>query len=70
MVKGCTPEEVGETLIQEGIAVRTGHHCVQPALKAFGLDSVVRVSLGMYNTTDEINQMVTVLKKLIHNGGH
>ena len=69
-VKGLTPEEVGEALNQEGIAVRTGHHCAQPALKAFGLDSVVRVSLAMYNTTDEIDQMIAVLKKLIHNGGH
>ena len=63
-MKGHTPEEVGEALDQEGIAVRTGHHCAQPVLKAFGLESVVRVSLAMYNTTEEIDQMVAVLKKL------
>ena len=63
-LKGFTPEEVGEALNQDGIAVRTGHHCAQPVLKAFGLDSVVRVSLAMYNTTEEIDQLAVALKNL------
>jgi len=63
-LEGFTPEEVGEALNQNGIAVRTGHHCAQPVLRAFGLDSVVRVSLAMYNTTEEIDRLVDTLKKL------
>ena len=63
-LEGFTPEEVGEALNQNGIAVRTGHHCAQPVLRAFGLNSVVRVSLAMYNTTEEIDRLVDTLKKL------
>jgi cysteine desulfurase/selenocysteine lyase len=63
-LEGYTPEEVGKILDKEGIAVRTGHHCAQPILKSFGLDSVVRASLAFYNTKEEIDLMVSVLKKL------
>ena len=69
-LEGFTPEEVGEALNRNGIAVRTGHHCAQPVLKAFGLDSVVRVSLAMYNTREEIDQLVAALKRLKQNSGH
>src|SRR5258708_31197905 len=40
----------------EGIAVRTGHHCAQPILRRFGVETTVRPSLAFYNTTEEIDR--------------
>lgn len=59
-----TTEEVGEALSREGIAVRAGHHCAQPILRRFGLESTVRPSLAFYNTFDEIDALVSALKRL------
>ena len=57
-------EEVGKYLDQEGIAVRSGHHCTQPSLRRFGLEGTVRPSLAFYNTKEEIDRLVDVLKRL------
>jgi cysteine desulfurase / selenocysteine lyase len=57
-------QEVGRYLDQEGIAVRAGHHCSQPALRRFGLESTVRPSLAFYNTTGEIDRLVDAIKRL------
>lgn len=59
-----TTEEVGNALSKEGIAVRSGHHCAQPILRRFGLESTVRPSLAFYNTCEEIDALVSVLLKL------
>lgn len=56
-------EEVGKALNEEGIAVRTGHHCAQPILRRFGLETTVRPSVAFYNTKDEIDEMVRVLRR-------
>lgn len=48
-----------------GIAVRAGHHCAQPVLRRFGLESAVRASLAVYNTFDEIDYFSDVLKSLL-----
>ncbi|MDR0687578.1 MAG: cysteine desulfurase [Prevotellaceae bacterium] len=56
--------EVGKLLDQEGIALRAGHHCAQPALRRFGLEATVRPSFSFYNTTDEIDKMVEAVKKI------
>lgn len=70
-LKGFSNEEVGKALNNEGIAVRTGHHCAQPILRRFGLESTVRPSIAFYNTKYEIDEMVRVLKgigkKRLHN---
>src|SRR5208283_6197060 len=50
VLSGYRPEEVGTALNKEGIAVRAGHHCAQPILRRFGLESTVRPSLALYNT--------------------
>jgi cysteine desulfurase/selenocysteine lyase len=55
---------VGEALNKEGIAVRTGHHCAQPILRRFGLEATVRPSLAFYNTYEEIDRMVSVVRQL------
>ncbi len=59
-------EQVGRFLDQEGIAVRAGHHCAQPALRRFGVESTVRPSLAFYNTFGEIDRLVEAVKRLQH----
>ena len=61
---GYETEEVGKILNQYGIAVRTGHHCAQPILRRFGVERTVRPSLAFYNTTEEIDLLVSVLHQL------
>jgi cysteine desulfurase/selenocysteine lyase len=55
---------VGKALNREGIAVRAGHHCAQPILRRFGLETTVRSSLAMYNTYGEVDRLVGVLCQL------
>ena len=55
MLDGCSTEDVGRALNQEGIAVRAGHHCAQPILRRFGLEATVRASLALYNTCEDID---------------
>jgi cysteine desulfurase/selenocysteine lyase len=64
VLEGSTTEEVGQALNQEGIAVRTGHHCAQPILRRFGLETTVRPSLAFYNTCEEVDRMVAVVRRL------
>jgi cysteine desulfurase/selenocysteine lyase len=64
VVDGTSTEEVGKALNQEGIAVRAGHHCAQPILRRFGLESTVRSSLAFYNTSEEVDRMVAVVRRL------
>ncbi|MGJ7579676.1 family 2A encapsulin nanocompartment cargo protein cysteine desulfurase [Variovorax sp. RHLX14] len=64
VLDGYTTEEVGHALNDEGIAVRTGHHCAQPILRRFGVETTVRPSLAFYNTFDEIDLLVRVVRKL------
>ena len=65
VLKGIPNGEAGKALNAEAIAVRTGHHCAQPILRRFGLESTVRPSLAFYNTTDEIDRMVHALRRQI-----
>ena len=60
---GVPVEAIGTYLDSEGIAVRAGHHCAQPALAHFGLKSTVRPSLALYNTFDEIDSLVAAIRK-------
>ncbi len=64
VLEGYKTEEVGKALNQEGIAVRSGHHCAQPILRRFGLEATVRPSLAFYNTCGEVDTLVGVLHKL------
>jgi cysteine desulfurase/selenocysteine lyase len=64
VLKGYETEEVGRALNEEGIAVRSGHHCAQPILRRFGLEATVRPSLAFYNTCDEVDAMVSVVRAL------
>lgn len=66
-LEGYSTEQVGKALNQHGIAVRSGHHCAQPILRRFGVEQTVRPSLAFYNTTEEIDLLVSVLHQLARN---
>jgi cysteine desulfurase/selenocysteine lyase len=68
VLAGYTTAEVGDALNEEGIAVRTGHHCAQPILRRFGVETSVRPSLAFYNTFDEIDRLVKVVRRLAGRG--
>jgi cysteine desulfurase/selenocysteine lyase len=55
------PHDVGTILDQEGIAIRTGHHCAQPVMERFGLAATARASFAVYNTRQEIDRLVAGL---------
>ena len=68
VLAGYSTQEVGAALNEQGIAVRTGHHCAQPILRRFGVETTVRPSLAFYNTTDEIDRLVKVIRQLAGRG--
>ncbi len=57
-------QDVGRLLDLEGIAVRAGHHCAQPSLRRFGLESTIRPSLAFYNTKGEIDRLVDAVRRI------
>lgn len=63
-IPGLPAPEVGQMLDKEGIAVRAGHHCAQPALRALGYEMSVRPTFAVYNTRDEIDRLVIALDKI------
>jgi cysteine desulfurase/selenocysteine lyase len=67
VVKDRKTEEVGRLLDQEGIAVRSGHHCAQPSLRRFGVEASVRPSFAFYNTFDEIDRLADAVKRIAQN---
>ncbi|MGB7438019.1 MAG: family 2A encapsulin nanocompartment cargo protein cysteine desulfurase [Candidatus Acidiferrum sp.] len=69
VLDGYRAEDVGAALNRQGIAVRAGHHCAQPILRRFGVESTVRPSLALYNTCEEIDVLAAALwnLKLGHN---
>ena len=69
VLDGYRPDEVGKALNEEGIAVRSGHHCAQPILRRFGQEATVRPSLAFYNTCEEIDTLVAVLHRLARGKG-
>lgn len=70
ILEDFTTQEVGKALNHEGIAVRAGHHCAQPIIRKYGLESTVRMSLAFYNTRCEIDTLVAAIWKLVNNQIH
>jgi len=66
IVKNTHPNDVGVILDNQGIAVRTGHHCCQPLMKFYQIPATVRVSFGVYNTYKEIDCFLDALKNAIN----
>ena len=59
------PFDVGTLLDQQGVAVRTGHHCAEPLIDAMGVPGTVRVSFGLYNDKADVDAFIAALKKAI-----
>lgn len=64
VMQGVHPHDVGTILDQEGIAIRTGHHCAQPVMDRFDVPATARASLAFYNTRDEIDALVAGLGRV------
>ena len=65
IVDGVHPQDMGILLDNYGIAVRTGHHCCQPLMNRFGIPGTIRASFGMYNTKEEVDELVKGVEKAI-----
>jgi cysteine desulfurase/selenocysteine lyase len=65
VVDGIHAHDVGTILDQDGIAIRTGHHCAQPVMQRFGVPATARASFAYYNTHEEIDALVTSLKRVV-----
>jgi cysteine desulfurase/selenocysteine lyase len=64
VVDGNRTEDVGKALDREGIAVRAGHHCAQPILRRFGLESTVRPSFALYNTAEDVEALLAAVRRI------
>lgn len=64
VMEGIHPQDIGVILDQQGIAVRTGHHCTQPLMKRLGLVGTSRASFAVYNTKEEIDKLVVGLQRV------
>jgi cysteine desulfurase/selenocysteine lyase len=58
------PHDIGTILDQEGIAIRTGHHCAMPVMERLGIPATARASLAFYNTKEDIDTLVSGLEKV------
>ena len=64
LIGNSHPYDTGMLLDKLGFEVRTGHHCAQPLMEALGIEGTVRMSLAVYNTTQEIDAFVAALKRV------
>jgi cysteine desulfurase/selenocysteine lyase len=64
VLDGVHAHDIGTIVDTEGVAIRTGHHCTQPVMDRFQVPATARASLAMYNTTTEIDQLVSALNKV------
>jgi cysteine desulfurase/selenocysteine lyase len=58
------PHDIGTILDQEGIAIRSGHHCAQPVMRRFKVPATARASFGLYNQSEDIDALVLALQKV------
>ncbi|MDH3625614.1 MAG: cysteine desulfurase [Myxococcales bacterium] len=64
LMDAAHPHDIGTIVDSEGVAIRTGHHCAQPVMEHFGIAATARASLGMYNTTEDVDALVRALQKV------
>ena len=62
-IDGCHPYDVGTIVDKLGVAVRTGHHCTQPIMQFYNIPGTIRASFMFYNTKDDVDALITALKK-------
>ncbi|MBE7175297.1 MAG: cysteine desulfurase [Mucilaginibacter polytrichastri] len=65
VIEGTHPQDIGILLDNQGIALRTGHHCTQPLMSRFGIPGTARASFAPYNTTEEIDRMIAALHRAV-----
>ena len=63
VVDGIHPHDLGTILDHDGIAIRTGHHCAMPVMERFGIPATARASFAFYNTTEEVDKLITGIDK-------
>jgi cysteine desulfurase/selenocysteine lyase len=63
LLQGAHPHDLGTLLDQQGVAVRTGHHCAMPIMDQFGIPGTVRASFAFYNTLDDVERFFAALEK-------
>ena len=64
VLEGVHPHDIGQVLDQEGVAVRTGHHCCQPVMERFHVPATARASFALYNTGEDVAALVAGLYKV------
>ena len=64
VLEGAHPHDIGTIVDMEGVSIRTGHHCTQPLMDRFGIPATARASIAMYNTRQEIDQLVHALHRV------
>jgi len=62
VVNGIHPHDIGTIIDHAGVAIRTGHHCAMPILKQLGIAGTARASLGMYNTREDIDVLISAVE--------
>jgi len=65
MVEGAHPLDIGTLLDLQGVALRTGHHCAQPAMRRFGVEATARLSFGLYNSPEEVDRFIEALTRVV-----
>ena len=66
LVEDLHPYDIGTLLNQQGVAVRTGHHCTQPIMDFYGIPGTIRASFSLYNTKADVDAFITALKKAVN----
>jgi cysteine desulfurase/selenocysteine lyase len=64
VMDGIHPHDIGTIVDREGVAIRTGHHCAQPVMDRLGIAATARASLAMYNTTEDIDALISALGRV------
>jgi cysteine desulfurase / selenocysteine lyase len=65
VLEGIHPHDIGTILDDDGIAIRTGHHCAQPVMQRFGIPATARASFAFYNTVEEVDALVRGIRNVI-----
>lgn len=65
VIEGVHHQDLATLLDQQGIAVRAGHHCAHPLMEAFGVKGTVRISFGIYNSEQEVAQLIKAIEKAV-----
>ncbi len=65
VIAGVHPHDIGTLLDEQGVAIRTGHHCAMPAMQFFDVPGTARASLALYNDDDDVLRLVTALERAV-----